>query len=294
MAKKVLITGIDSFTGIHLETYLEKRGFDVFGTVLGEPQKENQIKCNIVSQAQIDAAIAAICPNYIIHVAAVSFVGEADAALTYQVNVCGTDNLLHALGEHKKNIKKIIVVSSATVYGNQGCEVLIESMCPQPVNHYGISKLAMELRAKTYFDSLPIIITRPFNYTGIGQAKHFLIPKIVQAFKDKEEVLQLGNLNVSREFNAVDFVCDSYARLLESDASSTVVNIASQQGIKLLDVVAMMNEIAGYHIKVITNPKFVRKDEIPLLTGSKEKLERLVGKVSNHSLQNTLQKMYEE
>lgn len=293
MQGRVLITGIDSFTGTHLEADLKKRGFDVFGTVLGEPKKENQIQCNIVYQEQIDAAIAAICPSYIIHVAAVSFVGEADAALTYQVNVCGTDNLLQALGEHKKNIKKIIVVSSATVYGNQGCEVLTESMCPQPVNHYGISKLGMEFRAKTYFDNLPIIITRPFNYTGIGQAKHFLIPKIVRAFKNKEEVLELGNLHVSREFNAVDFVCDTYARLLESDASSTIVNIASQRGVKLLDVIAMMNEIAGYQIKVRTNPKFVRKDEIPLLTGSKEKLERLIGKVSNHSLQKTLQKMYE-
>ena len=293
MQGRVLITGIDSFTGTHLEADLKKRGFDVFGTVLGAPKKENQIQCNIVYQEQIDAAIAAICPSYIIHVAAVSFVGEADAALTYQVNVCGTDNLLQALGEHKKNIKKIIVVSSATVYGNQGCEVLTESMCPQPVNHYGISKLGMEFRAKTYFDNLPIIITRPFNYTGIGQAKHFLIPKIVRAFKNKEEVLELGNLHVSREFNAVDFVCDTYARLLESDASSTIVNIASQRGVKLLDVIAMMNEIAGYQIKVRTNPKFVRKDEIPLLTGSKEKLERLIGKVSNHSLQKTLQKMYE-
>ena len=293
MQGKVLITGIDSFTGTHLEVDLKKRGFNVFGTVLGKPKKKNQIQCNIVYQEQIDAAVAAICPSYIVHVAAVSFVGEADAALTYQVNVCGTDNLLQALGEHKKNIKKIIVVSSATVYGNQGCEVLTESMCPQPVNHYGISKLAMEFRAKTYFDNLPIIITRPFNYTGIGQAGHFLIPKIVRAFKNKEEVLELGNLHVSREFNTVDFVCDVYARLLESDASSTVVNIASQRGVQLLDVVAMMNEIAGYQIKVRTNPKFVRKDEIPLLTGSKEKLEGLIGKVSDHSLQKTLQKMYE-
>ncbi len=65
------------------------------------------------------------------------------------------------------------MASSATIYGNQGLEVLDESLCPIPANHYGASKYAMECLVKNYFTKLNIIITRPFNYTGVGQAEHF-------------------------------------------------------------------------------------------------------------------------
>ncbi len=66
-------------------------------------------------------------------------------------------------------------------------EVLDESLCPKPANHYGASKYAMESLVSGYFNKLPIIIIRPFNYTGVGQADHFLIPKIVEHFREKKK-----------------------------------------------------------------------------------------------------------
>jgi nucleoside-diphosphate-sugar epimerase len=293
LSNTVLITGINGFTGTHLEKYLQGQGFDVVGTVIGTPTRANHIQCDITQKDQVEQVIKSVRPDYIVHIAAISFVGESNASLIYDVNVIGTENILQSLLKYDIRPQKTILASSATVYGNQGKEVLDESMCPAPVNHYGCSKLAMEHMAATYFDKLDMIITRPFNYTGIGQEKHFLIPKIVAHFKEKKHRIELGNLDVVREFNDVDFVCEVYRRLLESPAKSEVVNIASDRGIRLLDVITMMEEIAEYDIDVRVNPAFVRKNEIKQLTGSPQKLHSLIGEVSQRNLKQTLRMMFE-
>ena len=289
---KVLITGINGFTGVHLEKYLMASGFDVSGTVLGAPTSKKHFQCDITNKNEIKNLIARIRPEYVVHIAAISFVGESNASLIYDVNVIGTENLLHSLIESNVIPKKTIIASSATVYGNQGKEILDESMCPKPVNHYGASKLAMEHLCANYFSHMDIILTRPFNYTGIGQEEHFLIPKIVNHFKAKKPTISLGNLDVKREFNDISYVCDIYKRLLLSDIKSETLNIASNRGIKLLDVIEMMNEIAGYTINVEVNPAFVRKDEIKSLTGSTEKLTSCLGKVKQKAFVDTLREMY--
>jgi GDP-6-deoxy-D-talose 4-dehydrogenase len=184
------------------------------------------------------------------------------------------------------------LASSATVYGNLGIEVLDESVCPKPTNHYGASKYAMECLANGYFNKLPIIITRPFNYTGIGQAEQFLIPKIIKHFKEKKDVIELGNLNVSREFNDIGYVCEVYKNLLECSSHSEVVNICSGRGIKLLDVIDIMNKISGYEISVEVNPAFVRKDEINTLTGSTKKLFKLIKDIEQKDFKLILEEIY--
>lgn len=290
---KVLITGINGFTGVHLEKYLIDQGFNVHGTVLDIPKKDNHIQCDISKKEQVNTVISKIRPDYVIHIAAVSFVGESNSSLIYDVNVIGSENILQALIENDIKPKKVILASSATVYGNQGKEILNESMCPKPVNHYGISKLAMEHMAANYFNRLNIIITRPFNYTGTGQEEHFLIPKIVTHFREKKREIELGNIHVSREFNSIDSVIDIYHKLILCDAKSTIVNLSSSVAIKLLDVINMMNDIAGYTIDVKINPAFIRENEIKSLSGSTDKLTELIGNIKQKEFKNTLKDMFE-
>lgn len=292
MSNKVLITGIDSFTGKHLSSYLEKSGFDVYGTSLfANADKKHQ--CDITKKNQIIDVLKIVEPDYFIHLSGISFAAHENSEDFYKVNTIGATNILDAFLELDLKPQKIILASSATVYGNQGLEVLDESLCPKPANHYGASKYSMECLSGSYFDKLPIIITRPFNYTGVGQAEYFLIPKIVKHFKEKKKFIELGNLDVNREFNDVSFVCDIYEKLLKCEKVSETVNICSGRGIKLLDVIDMMNEIAGYSIDVKVNPAFVRKDEIRSLTGSSEKLFNMIGSVEQCSFRETLKKMYE-
>lgn len=290
--KKVLITGIDSFTGVHLSSYLKDLGYDVFGTSLFT-SGDKKYKCDITNKDDIFNVLKLVQPNYIIHLSGISFTAHGNSEDFYKVNTIGTTNILDAFLELEQKPQKIILASSATVYGNQGLEVLDESLCPMPANHYGASKYAMECLSRSYFDKLNMIITRPFNYTGVGQAEHFLIPKIVGHFKEQKKVIELGNIDVSREFNDVSFVCEVYMKLMMCESKSEVVNIASNRGIKLLDVIEMMNKISGYEIEVRVNPDFVRKDEIKSLTGSSKKLFELVGKIGQDKFKDTLKEMFE-
>ena len=293
MTNKVLITGINGFTGVHLEKYLSQQGFDVFGTVIDIPERENHFQCDITHKREVKNIISNIRPDYVVHIAAVSFVGESNASLIYDVNVVGTENILQVLVDENIIPKKVIVASSATVYGNQGREILDESMCPKPVNHYGASKLAMEHMTANYFKYFDIVIARPFNYTGVGQAEDFLIPKIVAHFKTKQKSIALGNLDVRREFNDIFYICEIYKKILLSDIKSEIVNIASNRGIKLLDVIDMMEKIAGYKIAVEVNPAFVRKNEIPTLTGSTKKLVSCLEETAQKPFADTLKNMYD-
>jgi nucleoside-diphosphate-sugar epimerase len=292
MQGKVLITGIEGFTGAYLEQHLQQKGWDVYGTVIAKPKQANHYQCDITNKEQVCQVVANIEPAFVIHTAAISFVGETNASLIYDVNVIGTENILEALVSQKVQVQKVILASSAAVYGNQGEEVLSEDMCPKPVNHYGISKLAMEHMAATYFNKLPIIIARPFNYTGVGQKEHFLAPKIVKHFREGKRSIQLGNLHVSREFNSIHYACEVYERLLLTDCVHCVVNLASGRGVPLLDIIEMMQNIAGYKIMVEVNPAFVRRDEIKSLTGSTDLLSQCIGSLSQETLQETLQSMY--
>ena len=86
------------------------------------------------------------------------------------------------------------------MFTDAALERINESVCPAPVNHYANSKLAMEHMVRLWFDRLPIVITRPFNYTGPGQSEQFVIPKIVTHFVRKARVIELGNLDVSGIF----------------------------------------------------------------------------------------------
>jgi nucleoside-diphosphate-sugar epimerase len=291
-SKRVLITGIEGFTGYYLQKHLEHEGFEVIGT--SHKKYEKFIHLDITQKDSCVAVLKAVNPDYIINLAGISYVGHGSALDFYNVNTIGAHNLLQAVVEIGTTPKKIILASSATVYGNQHTEVLDETLCPKPVEHYGISKYAMECIASQYFDILPIIIARPFNYTGRGQSLDFVIPKIVQHYKEKREAIDLGNIHVAREFNSVYYVCRAYGKLLTSDARSVIVNICTGRIVTVENILAMMNEIAGYTIRINTNPALLRHHEIPILRGSTERLYSIIGHLEDMPLVDLLKEMYGE
>ena len=290
---KVLISGIDGFTGKYLEKYLTDKGYQVFGTVLQQSDNSKYFQCDITNKQEVDTIIKKLQPDYVLHLAAISFVGHTNYEDFYRINVIGTENILSALQDNKLKCKKVILASSAVVYGKQTDHILHETMCPNPINHYGCSKLSMEQIASTYFDTQDIIITRPFNYTGVGQDIEFLIPKIVSHYKEKQSTIKLGNTNVAREFNDIGFVAETYYRLMISTHHSTIVNIASNRPIKLLDIIEKMNNIAKYNIHIETDSRFVRANDIPVLCGNNEKLISMLGDIKPLSIDTLLRTMYE-
>ena len=284
----VLITGLHGFTGEHLAAALRLRGARVVGLVQGTPRSADELACDLTDNQAVNAAVAQLRPTHVVHLAAQSFVGHADARAFYDVNVFGTLNLLEALAALDTPPTKVLIASSSNVYGTPGVEILDESICPAPVNHYGCSKLAMEHMVRTWFERLPIIITRPFNYTGLGQDERFLIPKIVAHFRRGAPVIELGNLDVARDFSDVRDITSAYVGLLGSGIHSALFNVCSGKAVALRQVLNMMGEMTGHAIDVRVNPEFVRANEIPVLCGSHGRLTSAVGFAPRHRLVDTL------
>lgn len=288
---KVLITGVNGFTGRYVKTALERNGYSVVGMVSSGP-KEGQIACDLTDRQAVFEMMKIVRPDYIINLAAISFVGHEKQSEFYDVNVFGALNLLESAYSLDLPIKKIILSSSANIYGNPLTEKIDECQSPSPMNHYAMSKLAMEYMSRLWFEKLPIIITRPFNYTGPGQAPHFLIPKIIHHFQQKKTVIELGNTDVSRDFSDVRDISLCYVKLLASDMHSDVVNLCSGKVHSLDYVIKAVEEIARYKIEVKINPDFVRSNEIKILIGDNSKLFDKISFKPEISLKQTIIDMF--
>jgi nucleoside-diphosphate-sugar epimerase len=293
-SKRVFITGINGFTGKYLSEYYATRGYHVSGiSNIKELSNTNIYTCNLLDKETLTNLINQIQPNIVIHLAAISFVGHNDITEIYNVNVIGTQNLLEAIREKGlKSIEKVVLASSATVYGNQKTTKLSEDLCPNPVNHYGISKLAMEQVVKTYFNQIPIIITRPFNYTAPEQNINFVIPKIVNAFKNKLEKLEIGNIDVYREYNSIHFICECYYLLSTGNYSSEIVNLCSGETHSLKEVITKCKELFNHKLEIEINEKFIRNNEIIRLSGSPKRLYSMIQLKNDYSLTETLSMFY--
>ena len=262
----ILLTGSKGFTGIHFKRMAEWQGHKVV-----------DFDADITDSVAVANGLASVEFSHVVHLAAVSFVAHANVEEIYRVNLLGTLNLLEGLVSRGLPIERVLLASSANVYGNASEPELDENTSPAPVNHYAASKLAMESMANVYLNSLPIILARPFNYTGPGQNPDFIIPKLVEHFLAKASFIELGNLAVEREFNDVRMVCQAYLKLLTLGKRGQIYNVCSGQGTSLLDVLKDLTALTGHQPEIHLNPKYLRQNEVQRLVGNPSRLISAVG-----------------
>jgi GDP-D-mannose dehydratase len=118
------------------------------------------------------------------------------------------------------------------------------------------------------------------------------LPKIVGHFKRKERLIELGNLEVERDFSDVRMVTKAYAALLNKEISGDVFNVCSGRSYSLKNILAIMTEIAGYEIEIRVNPAFVRANEVKRLQGDASKLNSVISGLNAIPLRETLNWMY--
>lgn len=290
--KRVLITGAMGFTGRYVAAELSQHGWEVWGTGSHEePDEARYRRADLANAEELRDVIDEVQPDAVVHLAAIAFVGHGDASAFYTVNLIGTRNLLSALAACRRRPGCVLLASSANVYGNSSEGVLSETTPPSPANDYAVSKLAMEYAARLWMDELPLVIARPFNYTGVGQAESFLLPKIVDHFRRKAAVIQLGNLDVSRDFSDVRAVARAYRRLLEVCPRGTTVNVCSERSYSLREVLYLAEQITGHSLRVEVNPAFVRGNEVKTLRGDASRLRSYIGDWETQPLESTLRWM---
>jgi GDP-6-deoxy-D-talose 4-dehydrogenase len=281
---KILLTGADGFTGRPFALEAKSAGHEVVA-----------LQSDLTDRDALRQEVYEVAPDAVVHLAAIAFVGHAHEKAFYDVNVIGTVNLLDALVQLPHAPLKVLLASSANIYGNCQASPIVESQAPAPVNHYAMSKLAMEYMARNYASRLPIVLARPFNYTGPGQTENFVIPKLVGHFARRLPVVELGNMHVEREFNDVRMVCSAYLELLQIGESGEAYNICSGLVYSLQYVINMLTDLTSHMIQVKVNPAFVRAEELHRLCGSPAKLNALLamhGKtLSSFLLNDTLRLM---
>ncbi|MFJ2972512.1 MULTISPECIES: GDP-mannose 4,6-dehydratase [Pseudomonas] len=287
-SKRALVTGINGFTGRYMAAELQANGYEVIGTGSQPSAAPDYHQVDLADGPGLRALLAELQPDVIVHLAAIAFVGHGAADAFYQVNLIGTRNLLEAIAACGKTPECVLIASSANVYGNVSEGMLDEHTPPAPANDYAVSKLAMEYMAKLWCDRLPIVITRPFNYTGVGQAENFLLPKIVSHFQRKAPAIELGNLDVWRDFSDVRAVVRAYRGLIEARAVGQTVNVSSGITHSLREVIAKCSAITGHTLDVQVNPAFVRANEVKTLCGDNARLRALVPGWETPDLDETL------
>ena len=276
----ILLTGSSGFTGRALTQAAQNAGYTVA-----------HLSSNLNEIPSLTAEIAGINPTHVVHLAGISFVGHADPLAFYMVNVLGTMNLLNALAALPVKPQCVLISSSANVYGNCLQSPIQETQPLAPINHYASSKMTMEHMAKTQSQQLPLVFTRPFNYTGAGQSTDFLVPNLVDHFLRKADHIALGNLNVEREFNDVRMVCEAYLKLLTVGERGQTYNICTGKAYTPRQLIESLKRLTGHTMTVETRADLVRANEVHRLCGNPEKLQAAIGKPSDFELVDTLKWM---
>lgn len=291
---RALITGMKGFTGRYVAAELQSHGWDVWGVGTQPDAADPRYRCaNLLDASALQLVVEDVQPDVVVHLAAIAFVGHGDADAFYRVNLLGTRNLLAVLADARRKPQCVLLASSANVYGNSIEGVLTEAAPLNPANDYAVSKLAMEFMARLWMDQLPIVIARPFNYTGVGQSEDFLLPKMAAHFRRRADTIQLGNLDVWRDFSDVRAVAQAYRRLLQICPAGATVNVCSGRMHSLREVLHMMGRISSHSLDVQVNPAFVRGNEVRSLRGSADKLLGLIGDWEVPPLEETLRWMLE-
>lgn len=276
---RVALTGANGFTGGYVVDALAARGVDC--VALAADLTDPDAVCQAVADTPFDR---------LIHLAARAFVADDDWAGFYAVNQLGTFHLLDAVASQRPGTR-CIVASSAQVYGPGAEGLIVEDAPTNPANHYAVSKRAMELGAALWADRLDLAVTRPFNYTGVGQESAYLIPKLVEHFRTRAPVIELGNRWVRRDFGDVRSVADAYAELTLADRVPPLVNLCTGMVASIDDILAILGNLTGHQIEVRTNPAFVRANDVAVLGGDATVLRTALPDWSPRPLHDTLEWM---
>ena len=279
---RVAVTGADGFVGRHLRRFFEDAG-DIVVPLHGSIGPNGSTIIDVRDPPAVHAAIEAARPDAIVHLAAISHVmqSHAEPSATFQINTMGALNVCLA-AKALPYQPRILLVSSAEVYGIAATDVSTEETPFAPMSPYAASKIAAEMIGAQFARSygMHIVRARPFNHLGAGQAPVFAIASLAQQVKaarksNARSTLRVGNLDPIRDFSHVRDVVAAYRLLLERGVSGEVYNVCSGVGRSIRSVLDELVTLASVSVDVEVDPSKVRAADIPRLVGSAAKLRAL-------------------
>ena len=309
----VLVTGADGFVGRHLVPRLLEAGNTVVAAcrpggdpVTGwlEPRWHSQVRVIPLEITDAESVRAAVSPDCdaVVHLAAVASVSEArhDPGRAWIVNAAGTARVLEAAAALQRAGGPgplVLVVSSAEVYGSGPATPRRETDPVAPQSTYAASKVGTEMAALEAWrrSGLRIVIARPFQHTGPGQAPQYVVPafarRVIAARQSGSATVATGNLEPVRDLLDVRDVARAYLALLQRGVPGEIYNIARGEGISLRQLFERLATLAGARVEPVPDPSLIRAGDIPYLVGDPGKLRQATGWSPEYSLDQTLQEL---
>ena len=298
---RFLVSGAEGFVGTHLVAALRSAGHVVTGTsMMGGP---DTLACDVRSPSAVTAAVRASAPERVVHLAAQASAARSwkDPALTYEVNVTGTHNVLESLRREAPGARVLLACTSDQYGAVAPGDCPIEESAPlRPLSPYAASKVAAEWVGRMFCNAfgLQVVITRAFMHVGPGQPATFATADWARQIAlaeagAREPVLEVGNLDLAREYGDVRDVVDAYLAALESGYPGEPYNVATGDARPLREVVATLTRLARVEMEVRVDPSKIRPADPPVLEGSAAKLHRLTGWRPRRGFEETLAEVLE-
>lgn len=294
--KKLLVTGLTGFVGKRLAQLLSDH-----------PQwcLLPHHMHDLTDPVSLDSWLSQSVPDAVIHLAGQTFVPESfhHPQKTFEINLLGTLNLLQAL-KRSGFSGTFLFVSSGDVYGqvNESCLPIDEALPPRPRNPYAVSKLSAELLCQQWSMTEPwrILIARPFNHVGPGQASSFVLPGIAEQLSRaclaglKKTALAVGDVDVTRDFLHVDDVISAYLALLQHGQTGEVYNVCSGVELSVRALILEMARLAAVEVELAQDSTRLRPADQRRVRGSPDKLRLATGWTPTTTITETLQSILDD
>ena len=293
--KKILITGASGFIGKYILKKIKDNKLDFLAIdtqKVPDVSSEKQKVVSLLDKENLNEVIKWYKPDVIVHLAAIALVTHKNTGEIYNVNVQGTENLLESAQNYCDKNTRVILASTAGVYGNQNVDKYGESLSYNPANHYSYSKMITEYISKQYKDNLDIVIIRPFNIIGVGQSEKFLVPKLVEHFADRKEKLSVGNISSFRDYVDVEYCAEVIMELISrKKLDFDILNICSGIPTNGEMIIQLLQEITDFKPEIEISSDFVRKNEVWRMIGDTTRLWEFMNGKKSQSVKDILVKM---
>jgi GDP-4-dehydro-6-deoxy-D-mannose reductase len=271
---RAFVTGASGFVGSWLTAHLVDSGDEV--VVLAEG-------IDLLDE-KLAGAIGDASPDVVYHLAAFTHVGRSweEPELTLAVNAGGTLAVLEAARKLARP-PRVLLVSSAEVYGGGDGTPLDEDAPLVPTTPYAASKIAAEFVGiqAAIGRGLEVIRVRPFNHVGPGQSDSFVVPGFAKRIAVAEAAgggeIAVGNLTTVRDFTDVRDVVRAYRLLATLGGSGEVYNVSSGTTVTIETILTLLMGMAHAPVTAVVDPELVRPVDVPVLSGISDKLRTLTG-----------------
>ena len=290
---KVFVTGADGFIGSHLVEELIDNGYEVSALCLYNsfgswgwldnlsPDKKNCIKVILGDVRDLSSIKKGMkgC-EMVFHLASLIAIPYSYIAQSSYVdtNIHGTLNVLQLARELE--VSRVIHTSTSETYGSAQFVPITEDHPLVAQSPYAATKIGADQMAISFWKSfaLPITILRPFNTYGPRQSNRAVIPQIITQIANKKNIIKLGSLDPTRDFNYVKDTCSAFIEVAKSSNTiGEVINSASNFEISIERTANLISELMNFPITIQSEKERKRPDksEVNRLFGCNKKIINL-------------------